>query len=206
MRDGGVAVTEGVAEVAALPGAPSYRSRRSVLEGETSWTLAPDALERSDHGQLPLLLPYRDFMELRLSYDPTRFDTRRFRCDIAARGRGRITIMSTSYVSPGNFEDRGAHYTPFVRALVARVAPAAPNCRFRAGKRPWAYWAQHAFLLTILIMLGLVLALFSGFSVSGLVAVKLGIFAFYIPIAIGYARRNLPKSFTADRIPTEVLP
>lgn len=177
-----------------------------MLEGETTWTLTPDALERSDPGRPPLLLSYRDFMELRLSYDPTRFDTRRFRCDIAARGRGRVTIMSTSYVSLGDFEDRGAHYTPFVRALVARVAQAAPDCRLRAGKRPWTYWAQHAFLLTMLILLGLALALFSGFSISGLVAVKLGIIAFYIPIAIGYARRNLPKSFTADGIPTEVLP
>jgi len=182
-----------------------YRFRRSVLENEATWTLGPEAIERAEQGAQPFYIPYRDITELRLSYDPTRFDTDRYRCDVTAR-RLRHPIMSTSYVSVGNFENRNETYVPFVRSLIARAAAVAPNCRFRAGKRPWAYWLQHIFLLSMLILLGVVIATMSGLGVSGMVAVKLGIIAFYIPVAIKYAHYNLPRNITPDSIPAEVLP
>jgi hypothetical protein len=184
-----------------------YRSRGSVLENEAGWTLGPSALIRAEAEAAAQRLPYRDIVELRLSYDPTRFDTQRFRCDLSLAGGIRAKVLSTSYISIGKFEDRGASYAPFVRELVTRVAQASPDCRFRAGKRPWAYWSQHAFLLAMLLLLAAVLTVYLGaLPLPIVVALKLGIVAAYIPIAMLYAKRNWPRGFAPDRIPPEVLP
>jgi hypothetical protein len=51
-----------------------------VLESEATWRLAQDALERLEGNAPPWRLPYDDIAELRLNYDPTRFETNRFRC------------------------------------------------------------------------------------------------------------------------------
>jgi hypothetical protein len=183
-----------------------YRSRHGVLENEAGWTLGPSALVRAEAEATAQRLPYRDIAELRLSYDPTRFDTHRFRCDLSLGDGVHVNFMSTSYISIGTFEDRGASYSPFVRELVARVAQAAPQCQFRAGKRPWRYWLEHVFLLAMLLVLAAVVTTVSGMPIHVIVAVKLGIIVAYIPIAFLYAKHNWPRRFTPDRIPPEVLP
>lgn len=184
----------------------TYRSRASVLEDEATWTLAPDALERVAAGAPALRLPYRDIAELRLVYDPTRFDTNRYRCDLTTVGGRRATLRSTHYVSLGDFEDRAASYSPFVRELVRRVGEAAPRCRFRAGKRAWVFWAEHIFLLTMLLLLAGVLMAIGNFPLPTIAAIKLAIIATYIPIAIKYARRNWPRAFSPDDVPRDLLP
>ncbi len=191
---------------AALAQPPIYRSRRSVLEGEATWTLAPDALKRAQAGAPALRLPYREVAELRLVYDPTRFDTNRYRCNLVTATGRRATLMSTHYVSVGDFEDRAASYSPFVRELVQRVGAAAPHCRFRSGKRAWVFWAEHMFLLAMLLALAGVLLTIGQFSLPTIAAIKLGIIATYIPIAIRYAKRNWPRAFSPDAVPTELLP
>jgi hypothetical protein len=188
----------------------AYGSRRSVLENEATWTLAPQMLERAEHtsegGVAMQRLPYSEVAEVQLSYDPTRFDSRRFRCDLRSRAGHRLVLVSTSYVSVGDFEDRGSAYAPFVRELVRRIGQAAPDCRFRAGKRPWVFWAEHVFLLGMLLLLASVLAYVGDVSWSGLVGIKLAILVCYVPIAIQYAKRNRPRRLIPDKIPSEVLP
>jgi hypothetical protein len=184
----------------------TYRSRTSVLENEATWTLAPDALERAEAGAPTQRLPYRDIVELRLVYDPTRFDTNRYRCDLTPVTGRRATLKSTHYVSVGNFEDRAASYSPFVRELVRRVGEAAPRCRFRAGKRAWVFWAEHIFLLTTLLLLAGVLMMIGNFALPTIATIKLAIIATYIPIVIKYATRNWPRAFSPDDVPPDVLP
>jgi len=66
--------------------------------------------------------PYAGITELRLSYDPTRVDTRRHRCDVrSASGAG--TLWSTHFTGVADFEDRAATYTPFMRALSRTLRP-----------------------------------------------------------------------------------
>ena len=68
------------------------------------------------------------------------------------RDGARATLWSTHFAGVADFEDRAATYTPFVRALVARVAAANPACSFRAGTRPLSYWAGQLFLLAMAIL------------------------------------------------------
>lgn len=213
---------------------PVHTSRANVFQREATWRLGADALAR-DGGEaadapwyahavrlyLRLLWPwsgirierggalhlrYGEIAELRLSFDPTRADTRRYRCDLMLRNRQRATIWSTHYVSIGEFEDRAATYTPLVRGLVARAAAANPACAFRAGKRPLVYWTEHAFLLAMAALLVFVLALVGGSGLSELVWVKLAIVLAFVPLLWRYARKNRPRRFTPDAIPRDVVP
>lgn len=212
----------------------AHSSRWSVFQREATWRLGGDALTREggepDAAPLfarvlrfllrfilpwavmkiepggPARFPYADIVELRLSFEPTRFDKERHRCDITMRDRTRATIWSTHYVSIGEFEDRAATYTPLARALVARIAAANPACVFRAGKRPLAYWAQLLFLLAMFSLLALVILTFGSAGLSGLVWLKLAIIAAFIPLLLRYVHKNRPGRFAADRIPADVLP
>jgi hypothetical protein len=183
-----------------------YRTRRNALEDETRYALEADALAYTRGSGAAVRLPFASVRAVRLFYNPTRFDQVRFHCDVTLAGGTRERIPSTSYAGIGDFEDRAAAYSRFVRALVARVAAASPACRFRAGRSALLYVAEHAFLLAALLALALVIALVGGFSPSGIVATKLAVIAFYIPVAIRYARRNWPRSFSPAAIPADVLP
>jgi hypothetical protein len=183
-----------------------YSCRRSAFGNEAGWTLGPNALVRAEAGQAAQHVPYGDVEELRLRFDPVRFDRRRYRCDIRRKDGRRLTVRSTSYVSFGTFEDRGERYAPFVRALVARVAEAAPACRFRTGKPPVAYWLRHIAALAALMLLAAAVAVVAELPPNFSAALKLGMIALYVPVAWRLAGRDLPRTFAAERIPAGVLP
>jgi hypothetical protein len=167
--------------------------------------IVPWAIRRIEPGG-SARFPYAAITELRLCFDPTRFDDTRHRCDVRlANGRG-SSFYSTHYVSAVRFEDRAATYVPLVRELVARVSAANPNCRFRSGKRPVVYWAEHIFLLVMILLLVMVLGLVGGVAFSDLVLVKLGIIVGFIPLMIMYTRKNWPRRFDPAVIPADALP
>ena len=202
MQKGPARVEGGSAEL--LPPA-LYRTRRSILQKEAAWRLGEDALERVEAGRPAFRIPYSEIIEIRLFYDPTRFETKRYRCDVFSRRNGRAMIVSVSYLSPMNFENRGATYVPFVRTLVARVAATNPACRFQAGNRPLTYVAEQLFLLAMLLLLVSVLYL-TGAPIIGIVAIKLAILAFFVPTMILYLHKNRPRRFDPVEIPDDVLP
>jgi hypothetical protein len=116
------------------------------------------------------------------------------------------TIRSTHYRGFADFEDRSATYVPFVRGLAARVAAANPGCRFLAGKRPLVYWAEHIFLLAMILLLVLVLGLVGEVGLSTLVWIKLSIIVAFVPIMILYTRKNWPRRLDPAAIEDDVLP
>ena len=182
----------------------AHSARANVFEHEATWRLGPEAVER-DRGPGERF-PSAAVVALRLSFDPTRFDTARHRCDLRLADGRAVSLFSTHFAGIADFEDRAATYVPLVRELVARVAAANPSCRFSAGKRSLAYFAQHAFLLAIALLLVLVLGLVGEVAFSTLVLVKLGIIAAFVPVLISYARKNRPRRFDPPAIPVDVLP
>jgi len=212
----------------------SHASRANIFQTEARWHLGADALVRDggEPANAPwrahalrvffrviwpwtgiriekggaARFPYAAMAELRLSYDPTRFDTRRYRCDVRLANGERGTLWSTHFAGVAEFEDRAATYTPFVRALVAQVAAANPKCSFRAGTRPLAYWSGQLFLLAMAIAAVWVLALVGGSALSEVTWTKLFIVIGLIPLALVYARKNRPRIFQPTAIPPDVLP
>jgi hypothetical protein len=231
--EGSVAPPPAIPAVARTGGL-THASRWSVFQREATWRLSGAMLERAggepaDAGWFPramriflrVLLPWyvipieaggaayfpcADIVRLRLRFDPTRFDHERHRCEITMRDGVKVSIWSTHYVSVGEFENRAATYTPFVRALIARIAAANPACDFRVGKKGLVYWSEFAFLLAMFTLLVFVLMAFGGYGVSGLVIVKLIIIIGFIPLLLRYMHKNRPGRFRPDAIPDDALP
>jgi hypothetical protein len=152
------------------------------------------------------LFPYASIVELRLCFDPTRFDDTRHRCDLRLADRRKASFYSTHFVSVAEFEDRAATYGPLVRALVAQVAAANPTCRFRAGKWSIVYWSEHVVLAAMVALLVFVLALVGGVAITDLFLAKLAVVVAFVPVMIAYTRKNRPRSFEPGAIPADVLP
>jgi hypothetical protein len=204
-------------------GDPRYCARRSVLEPQLAWRLSGDALlcerdgapfttpQRSRAmGILRVLLPvllllprhgwparmaYRDIIAIRVHYDPTRFDHKRYRCDLRGIGGARTALFSTSYTGPGSFEDRSDGFTPFVHELVLRVQHANPAARVATGLSWPTYILQHGLVLAALLGLVAMLGV-AGIPAFGSFWVKLAIIACYGGMLWRYARRNRPKDLT----------
>jgi hypothetical protein len=192
------------------PTPPTFVARANVLEHEAIWRLTPDALELQGGPtaapDVVMRFPYRDIVGVRLSYAPSRADSARYRCDLTMRSGGKIAILSTHYAGFADFEDRAATYAPFVRALIARVAAANPSTRFRSGKNPIVYLAEHLFLLAMVALLVFVLSVTGFMPLSESSWSKLFIVIGFIPLLIVYTHKNWPRTFKPDAIPQDVLP
>jgi hypothetical protein len=212
----------------------THSSRWSVFQKEATWRLTPEALEREggepDKAPLvarvarfvlrfiipwmimkiepggPARFAFADIVEMRLSFEPSRFDAKRHRCEITLRDRAKVSIWSTHYVSVGEFEDRAATYSPLVRALVAHVGAANPACDFRVGKRPLGYWLRLIFVLTAFSALAYMIMLVGSAAFSGIVIVKLVIIAAFVPLLVRYINKNRPGRFKPEAIPEDALP
>ena len=209
-------------------------ARSDLFQCPAVWRLAPDALER-EGGEpaaapwwarllrfyLRLIMPwavrriepggsarfpYASIAELRLCFDPTQFDDKRHRCNVRLADGRKASFYSSHFVSVGEFEDRATTYEPLVRGLVAQVFAANPACRFRSGKRPLVYWAEHVFLVAMVALLVFVLGLVGGAGLSDLVRVELAIVVGFIPLMIMYTRKNWPRRFDPAAIPAQALP
>ena len=189
---------------------PTHAVRANALEYEGTWRLLPDALELQGGPAVAadaiLTFPYRDIVELRLSYAPSRIDHRRYRCDIRMRSGQRLAVLSTHYAGIADFEDRSATYVPLVRGLIARVAAENAAARFRSGKRPLVYWAEHLFLVAMVALLVFVLSVTGVGYLSDSSWAKLAIVVGFIPLLILYTRKNWPRRFSPTAIPSDVLP
>jgi hypothetical protein len=211
-----------------------HSARADMFQREATWRLGPDALERAggEPAEAPwwahvlrlylrlivpfairgiekggsARFPYASIRELRICFDPTRAEDTRHRCDVQLADGRTASFYSNHFVSMNEFEDRAATYVPLVRGLIARASAANPACRFRSGKRPFVYWAEHVVLLVLLLLLVVVLGLVGGVALSNLVLVKLGIIATFIPVMIMYTRKNRPRRFDPAAIPAEALP
>ena len=212
-----------------------HSSRANVFQKETFWRLEQDELVREggepekvsplfnllrvflrilwpwwslivpvERGG-PARFPLADIVEIRLRFDPTRFDTWRYRCDLRTRNEQKATIWSTHFRSVANFEDRGASYARLARALAPRVARANPQCRFAGGSRPLAYWAGLGLISVTMLLLIAVLTLLGG-RLDPFILLRLSLFALWGWLAIPYARKNWPRRFDPANIPEALLP
>ena len=188
---------------------PTHAVRANALEYEG--TLAPSSRRAGIAGRSAaaadaiLTFPNRDIVELRLSYAPSRIDHRRYRCDIRMRSGQQLAVLSTHYAGIADFEDRSATCVALVRGLIARVAAENSQARFRSGKRPLVYLAEHLFSLAMVALLVFVLSLTEAGYLSESSWVKLAIVAGFIPLLVLYTRKNWPRSFSPRAIPPDVL-
>ena len=154
--------------------------RNSLIDRERTWTLGPDALHWKSNKREGRIA-CGDIAKVRLiAY--TSAGGEAFQCTLSVRGLGKVKIRSHSYISLGNFEDRSATYTPFMRQLLVRVAAASPKTEFIAGSTGLLIAWLVVLLLFILGAVTLILAYFEGLALTWKFALLVGVLLLSAPI------------------------
>jgi hypothetical protein len=177
-----------------------YTSRRTVAEEETRFLLEDDCL-RVEAGSGTIRFPLVGVSEIRLHYQPNRYEKDVYECAIFA-GTGCFRIFSRYVAGPLDFRDQGEAYRLFVTELCRRCAAAGPvrlACGVTGGRFAGNLIACGAGLGLLFFALGLV-------PVTAFVGFRLTILAPMLLFGGLWFLRNRPSRFTADAIPARVLP
>jgi len=150
--------------------------------------------------------PYAEISAIRLSYRPMTMQSHRFRADIECGNRQRIAIVSTSWQTVALMARQDRDYSAFITALHERLAKCGSHAVLIGGIGPKTYAA------------GIVLLTLVGISIAGLLvrALATGEWAgalFLVGFAAlfgwqigGFIRRNRPRGYSFDHLPTALLP
>lgn len=185
----------------------SYSKRESLFEkGEWTWTVDDDALRVRDPKGGDSVMYWKEVEGVRLAYAPTRFKTWRHLLELKFRANGKMTIDNAHFAGVGNFEDRSAAYTPFVRAALAKVAQKAPDARCSLGAAPVGYWLAMIFVWAVFAALAAVMLAIPIDGIPGVAWVKLGIIAFFIPSLAAWMVKARPRGAKISEIPDSAFP
>ncbi len=182
-----------------------HRVRVSAFEPERLWKLHGDTLWMCTEGQPDIPIPLTGITTLRLSYDPNRMQSNRYRCHLHNVGGKVATIQNDSYKGIASFEDRSPSYIALIHLLIPRIASLNPRCVFRTGTSHLSWWGQAAFLSIVFGILLIVLILLYS-AIGPLAIIKLVLIALFIPVAIRWFIKNKPKAFNPSVIPEELMP
>jgi hypothetical protein len=184
---------------------PKYAYKPSLMGSPWMLQLAPDALVWS-LGSLSGRVPYGSIRRIRLSFRPVTMQSYRFLAEIWSERNAKIPISSASWKSLVEQERQDAAYVGFIRELHERIAKAGGRPRLDAGAIPFLYWPGVAIFAAISVALAglIVRALQQGETAATLFL--LAFFAFMLWQLGGFFKRNLPRRYTLDRIPADVLP
>jgi hypothetical protein len=176
------------------PGPPpltlQHTVRISALEPERTWKLHGDTLIMATAGQNDIPIPLQKISQVRLAFEPTRFQRNRFRCHLYNQSYIAATIQNESYKGIATFEDQSESYTEFLNTLIPRIASLSPNAKF----------ITFSFSLLLLVLFLMASAF------PPLIIVKLILIAFFIPTLFRWFKRNKPSSFSPYSIPENLLP
>ncbi len=193
-----------------------YTYKASLMGGAWILRLAPEALHWSI-GTLSGQVPYATIRRIRLSFRPVTMQSYRFLAEIWADKGPKISIASTSWKSLMEQERQDEAYSRFIRTLHERIAAAHGKPDLRAGALPFLYWPGVAIFVTLCIM-GVSLA-FRAMQLGevafgqpldwGQIAAILALVAmfFWLLWQMGsFFKRNMPRRYTLDAVPADLLP
>lgn len=193
-----------------------YAYKASLMGGAWILRLAPDALHWS-LGALSGQVPYAAIRRIRLSFRPVTMQPYRFLTEIWADKSPKISIASTSWKSLMEQERQDEAYSRFVKALHDRIAAAGGKPDLKGGAVAFLYWPGVAIFAALCIM-GVSLAIRSmqlGESALGQpldwgqIAAILALVAmfFWLLWQMGsFFKRNMPRRYTLDAVPPDLLP
>ena len=193
-----------------------YAYKASLLGGAWILRLAPDALHWS-LGAMSGQVPYAAIRRIRIGFRPVTMQSYRFLTEIWADKSPKISIASASWKSLMEQERQDEAYSHFVKALHERIAAAGGKPDLKAGAVAFLYWPGVAVFAALCIM-GLSLAFRSlqlGESMLGQpldwgqIAALLALVAmfFWLLWQMGsFFKRNMPRRYTLDAVPSDLLP
>jgi hypothetical protein len=152
------------------------------------------------------LWPYPSIASVRLSYRPVSMQQRRFRADIAEVGGGRIHIISTTWQTVALMAPQDADYRAFIVALHRRMQQAGSQAILIGGLKPWIHAASVAIIALLALAMAGLLARAVATAQWGGVLFIVGFVALFAYQVGGFVRRNKPRNYTFEDLPTELLP
>lgn len=199
-------LTEGLEKTGTPPPLGTMHSVRvSAFEPEYSWRLDGDTLWMCTAGQADISIDLAKITTVRLSYEPTRMQTGRYRCRIYGPLGLAAMIQNESYMGFTSFESRSDTYNSLVRLLIPRIASLNPQCIFKSGTSHLSWWGQ-ALMIAIVFGLLLILLIVLYSAIGPLAIIKLVIIAFFIPPLARWFMKNKPRTFDPSDIPKSLLP
>lgn len=186
-----------------------YRRRANARSrGEREWRAEDDALVTRGASGRERRTRWREIVSVRLYHEPTRLRPFRYMFELKPHNKPSIQIDNAHCLGDGQFEDRSASYTPFVRAALARVAAENPKARALMGETQKRYF--FLLLLSLIGLCGLAFALIAAptpFDTLPLATpVKLGIVLLMLPLFWLWVLRAMPRGVALDEIPERALP
>lgn len=183
-----------------------YPTRNDAFTPACRWELHSAAVTLHCADRSVRTLPLDRIAALRLSFDPTRSESNRYRCTLVLSGGESLTFFNRTFTGFANFEDTSAAYTAFVRELVAALANASPRCVFVGGVSASRYALNGlATAFVALVVLAATLFLLAS-GLIWIVVIKLVLLAVYFPNLVRWLRRNRPQPFVPSAIPPALLP
>jgi hypothetical protein len=188
-----------------------YRRRGgAVSRGEREWRVEDDALVSVGPTGRERRYPWRDIVAVRLCQDPTRAKPFRYVFELQPRHHRKVAIDNAHCIARGQFEERSASYTPFVRAALERIASENPKARALMGETPKRYFFL---LLAALVGLGAVAFVLAAVRtpIDALPApyaalAKLIIILAMLPVFWRLVIKALPRGVEISAIPSRALP
>jgi hypothetical protein len=193
-----------------------YAYKASLMGGAWMLRLAPDALHWSV-GPMSGAVPYGSIRRIRLSFRPVTMQSYRFLAEIWADKNPKIPIASVSWKSLMEQARQDEAYARFIVALHQRIAAAGGNPDLKAGALPFLYWPGVIIFVGLLVM-GLSLAFQSlslgeralgqpmDWTQTGAILVLVAMFFWLLWQMGSFFKRNLPRRYTLDAIPPDLLP
>ncbi len=150
--------------------------------------------------------PFAAISSIRLSYRPVSMQSRRFRADIEAEGRGRVVLLSTNWQTAALMAPQDQEYRAFIVELHRRMAAAGSTARLTGGLKPRLYTAA-------MVLLGFVAVAMTGLFVRAVLIGEWAGVLFLVGFAAlftwqigGFVRRNRPRAYAFDHLPARLLP
>lgn len=182
-----------------------YAYKPSLMGGIWAFRLAPDALHWA-MGAHSGRLPYAEIRRIRLAFRPVTMQSYRFLAEIWGDRSPKISIASASWKSMMEQGRQDEAYSRFIEALHAKIADAGGTPRLQAGAIPFLYWPGLAIFLGICIaMLGLIFRAIQQGEAAPILFL-LGFFVILLWQLGMFFKRNLPRRYSLDAIPADVLP
>lgn len=182
-----------------------YSYKPSLMGGVWTFRLAPDGLQWSI-GSVSGKVAYKDIRRIRMSFRPVTMQSFRFLTEIWSDRNPKLQIVSSSWKSLTEQERLDADYTRFIVALHERIAAAKGTPQLQAGAVVLLYWPGAIIFVAIcLATMGVLFrALQQGETATTLLL--MAFFAFLVWQLGRFFKRNLPRRYTLDAIPDDVLP
>jgi hypothetical protein len=195
--------SSGIAQAPAGDGSYSYRA--SLVGAAHEFELTDGGLSWRTGGRQGVW-PYDTIAAIRLSYRPVAMQSRRFRADLVDRAGAHLAILSTSWQTIALQAPQDDSYRRFVLGLHRRLAQAGRPLHLSGGLRRGVCLLAAGVLA---IVVAAIAALFVRALVTGAFAGALFLIGFAALFGWqigGFMWRNLPRTYTLDDVPRELLP